>query len=59
MAWPKLPLPLEPQWIIDAAGLVEFAPAEVHQGPFPVSGGKLKLYSIRPNPQRSDDAGFV
>jgi hypothetical protein len=46
----QMPLPLEPQWIIDAAGLVEFAPGEVHQGPFPVSGGKLKLISVRQTP---------
>ncbi len=46
----QMPLPLEPQWIIDAAGLVEFGPGEVHQGPFPVSGGKLNLISVRQTP---------
>ena len=46
----QAPLPLEPQWIIDAAGLIEFSPEEIHQGPFPVSGGKLKLHSIRQTP---------
>lgn len=46
----QMPLPLEPQWIIDATGLVEFGPDEVHQGPFPVSDGKLNLISIRQTP---------
>ena len=30
----RMPLPLEPQWIIDATGLVEFRPSDVHRGPF-------------------------
>ena len=40
-------LPLEPQWLIDATGLVEFSPNETHQGPFPGPNGFLKLISTR------------
>ncbi len=40
-------LPLEPQWLIDATGLVEFSPNDTHQGPFPGPNGFLKLISTR------------
>lgn len=46
----RLAIPLEPQWIIDASGLVEFRSDEVHQGPFPGPGGRLQLHSIRQTP---------
>lgn len=42
-------IPIDPQWIIDATGLVEFSPADVHQGPF-AEGGRLKLITTRRTP---------
>lgn len=43
-------LPIDPQWIIDATGLVEFAPQDLHQGPFPDPSGRLKVNTIRATP---------
>jgi hypothetical protein len=40
-------IPIEPQWIIDASGLVDFSASDVHQGPFAGAGGMLKMHSIR------------
>ncbi len=44
-------LPIEPQWIIDASGLVEFPPTDVQQGPFVDPTGLLKLISTRQTPR--------
>jgi len=41
-------LPIDPQWIIDATGLVEFSANEIHQGPFLDQTGRLKVNTIRP-----------
>ncbi len=43
-------LPLEPQWIIDAMGLVEFTENDTHRGPYPADGGRWKLVSTRQTP---------
>ena len=40
-------LPIEPQWIIDASGLVEFSPNDVHHGPFTNAGGRLTMHTVR------------
>ncbi len=44
-------IPLEPSWIIDALGLVNFSPADQHTGPFPRSDGQLEIRSTIATPQ--------
>lgn len=39
-------IPIDPQWIIDASGLVEFSPNDVHHGPY-FEDGQMKIASIR------------
>lgn len=41
-------LPIEPDWIAQALGLVSFEPNEQHEGPFPVRGGRLEIRSTSP-----------
>jgi len=36
-------LPVEPEWLIEAFGLVTLNPAEGIDGPFPVGGGRVEL----------------
>jgi hypothetical protein len=43
-------LPIDPQWIIDATGLVEFSPTDVHQGPYLGQDGWLRINTIRRTP---------
>ncbi len=43
-------IPIEPQWLIEAFGLVTFSPHEQHQGPAPVGRGRLEIRTIRPTP---------
>ena len=43
-------LPLEPQWIADALGMVEFNETEQHRGPFPGPQGMLQFHSVRQTP---------
>ena len=43
-------LPIEPEWIIDAAGLASFEPGGKHTGPYPVRGGKLEIRTERDTP---------
>ncbi len=38
-------IPLEPQWIIDALGLINFSPADQHTGPFLRQDGQLEIRS--------------
>lgn len=40
-------LPLDPAWLIDGVGLVEFQPNDFHEGPFLDPDGRLKLITIR------------
>ena len=44
-------LPVQPEWIGEALGLVYFDPAIVHQGPFPNGPDQLEIRSIIPSPQ--------
>ena len=44
-------IPLEPQWIIDALGLVDFSPADQHTGPFVRADGQLEIRSTIATPQ--------
>jgi hypothetical protein len=43
-------LPVEPQWIIEAMGLVRFDPSEQPQGPSPVGANRLEIRSVRRGP---------
>lgn len=40
-------LPLDPAWLIDGIGLVDFKPNELHEGPFVDTDGRLKLITVR------------
>lgn len=44
-------LPVRPEWIGEALGLVYFDPALVHQGPFPHGPDQLEIRSIIPSPR--------
>jgi hypothetical protein len=39
-------LPIEPQWLFDALGLMQFSPSDQHQGPWPHGNGTLEVQSI-------------
>lgn len=39
-------IPIDPQWIIDASGLVEFSPSDVHHGPY-MEDGQMKIATIK------------
>jgi len=41
-------LPVEPDWLAQAMGLVSFDASDQHEGPFPVRGGKLEIRSTTP-----------
>ncbi|MBN1851787.1 MAG: hypothetical protein JW829_03655, partial [Pirellulales bacterium] len=40
-------MPMDPDWLLAAFGLVEFNPADHHEGPMPRSDGKLEIRSIQ------------
>ena len=40
-------LPIDPDWLIEALGIAEFDPALPHQGPFPLSGGRFEIRTVR------------
>ena len=40
-------LPVEPQWLSEALGVVSFDPTDQHQGPEPVGAGRLRVRSVR------------
>ena len=44
-------IPLEPVWLIEALGLIEFEPGDVHKGPFPTPEGRLRLLTTRMTPR--------
>ncbi len=46
-------VPLEPQWLIEAFGLVTFDPQEQHQGPTPDQQGRLRIDTLRQTPTGS------
>ena len=43
-------LPIDPNWLIEAFGIVEFRPTEQHQGPIQRPDGRLEIYSVRQTP---------
>lgn len=40
-------IPLEPVWLVEGLGLIEFLPGDVHHGPIKSPDGFLKLYTVR------------
>jgi hypothetical protein len=44
-------IPIEPQWLIEAAGLARLEPNLPHEGPFPVRGGRVEIRSRLPSMQ--------
>jgi hypothetical protein len=43
-------IPVDPNWLIEAFGIVEFGPNERHQGPFARPDGRLEILSERQTP---------
>jgi hypothetical protein len=43
-------LPIDPDWLIEAMGIVEFRPDEEHLGPYRTSAGILEIHSTRHTP---------
>lgn len=43
-------IPLDPQWLIDAIGMMNPAPTDQFHGPFLGEDGRLKLFTIRATP---------
>jgi len=39
-------MPIEPQWLLDAMGMMQFSPNDRHEGPFPHGDGTLEIRSI-------------
>ena len=39
-------MPVEPEWLFEAMGLVRFSPADQPRGPFPVGKGRLQIQSV-------------
>lgn len=39
-------IPLEPKWLIEAIGLPNFSPTDVHYGPTQTPGGRMKLLTV-------------
>jgi hypothetical protein len=44
-------LAVDPQWLIEALGVVQFDPTQHHQGPYPASNGRLEIRSMRETPE--------
>lgn len=44
--WKNL-IPIEPQWLIDAIGLVSFNPADRHEGPIQRTDGRVEIRSFQ------------
>ena len=38
-------MPIEPQWLLDALGMMQFSPNDRHEGPFPQGEDKLEVRS--------------
>jgi hypothetical protein len=43
-------LPIQPQWLIEALGIVQFDPTHVHEGPYAREPGRLEIRSRLPSP---------
>jgi len=39
-------MPIEPQWLLDALGMMQFLPHDRHEGPFPHGDGELEIRSV-------------
>lgn len=39
-------IPIEPTWLFDALGFMQFAPTDSHQGPVPHSNGSVEIRSV-------------
>ena len=39
-------MPIEPQWLLDALGMLQFSPNDQHDGPFPHGNDALEIRSI-------------
>ncbi|MDG1875421.1 MAG: hypothetical protein P8J27_16020 [Mariniblastus sp.] len=39
-------IPLDPKWLIEAIGMVQFSPTDVHYGPQLDAEGRMKLYTV-------------
>ncbi len=44
-------LPIEPQWLIDALGVMRLDPTQVHEGPYNREPGRLEIRSHLPSPE--------
>ncbi|MGL4595094.1 MAG: hypothetical protein ACRCUY_10230 [Thermoguttaceae bacterium] len=43
-------MPIEPDWVIEALGIIEFKPDEFHEGPFPAEDGNWAIITRRQTP---------
>jgi hypothetical protein len=43
-------VPIDPDWVIEALGIVEFKADEQHEGPFPIDKDKLQIVTRRQTP---------
>lgn len=39
-------MPIEPSWLLDALGFMQFAPTDFHEGPVPHGNGTLEIRSV-------------
>jgi hypothetical protein len=39
-------MPIEPSWLLDALGFMQFAPTDFHEGPIPHGNGTLEIRSV-------------
>jgi hypothetical protein len=39
-------IPIEPSWLLDALGFMQFVPTDFHEGPVPHSNGTLEIRSV-------------
>lgn len=39
-------MPVEPQWLLDALGMMQFSPTDHHEGPVPHSNGTVEIRSV-------------
>ncbi len=44
-------IPIDPYWLIEALGVVEFDPRLPHEGPYAAPGGRLEIRTIRQTPE--------
>ncbi len=44
-------IPIDPGWLVEALGVVEFDPNLPHQGPYPLPGDRFEVRTVRETPQ--------